>query len=559
MSIYEEFLKKGHKVDPVHDFRELVYRSEERYSELPAFQLRDRIVTYREFADDYRVIVTAFLNLGYKDKRVAVVGANSYAWILGYLAAATVGVVVPIDKELSSADIVNFIKEADCTAVVGDENIVSSLECDIVKYVFNTKKGGFTTVDDLLKEGRTLYNEGNREVDTMPINAEEMSILIFTSGTTGNSKGVCLSQKNICANIYQTSRMVKVDKTLHSLSVLPLHHTYETTLGHLLLLSGGSCISYCDGLRHVAKNIAEYRPSVLIVVPLLLEFILNRINASLRQSLPKRYVPSEETPLLDMIKGLPAVLRFIVKKKVKKSLGGRLRLLIVGAAPIKPEIIETFYLLGIATYQGYGLTETSPLIAGNNDFYVNPYAVGLPIHGVEIKIENPNEEGVGEVICKGDNVMLGYYNDPEETERVMRNGYFHTGDLGRFDEDGFLYLAGRCKNVIVAQNGKNIYPEELEQRLSESPIISEVLVLGASNSKGGTAVKAKILPNLEKIEETYGKDLSKEEISNLILNVVSEINENLPIYKKITITEIVWEAFEKTTTKKIKRFGTNAE
>lgn len=558
MSIYEEFLKKGHKVDPVHDFRELVYRSEERYGDLPAFELRGRTVSYKDFANDYRAIVTEFLNLGYKDKRVAIVGVNSYGWILGYLAAATCGVAVPIDKELSPEDIVNFINEAGCVAVVGDESIISKLECDIVKYAISSKKGGYKTVDELLDEGRKLYDGGMKDVDTMPVDADEMSILIFTSGTTGNSKGVCLAQKNICANINQTSRMVKIDKTLHSLSVLPLHHTYETTLGHLLLLSGGACISYCDGLRHVAKNITEYHPSVLIVVPLLLEFILKRVDASLRQSLPKRYVPSEDPSLLDMIKGLPAILRFVVKKKVKKSLGGRLRLLIVGAAPIKPETIETFYLLGISTYQGYGLTETSPLIAGNNDFYVNPKAVGLPIHGVEIKIENPNDEGVGEVICRGDNVMLGYYNDPEETERVMRGGYFHTGDLGRFDEDGFLYLTGRCKNVIVAQNGKNIYPEELEERLSEAAFVSEAFVLGVPNTKGGTAVKAKIFPHLEKIKEVFGKELSKEEICKLIADVVAEINEKLPIYKKITITEIVWEAFEKTTTKKIKRFGANA-
>lgn len=351
--------------------------------------------------------------------------------------------------------------------------------------------------------------------------------------------------------------MVKVDKTLHSLSVLPLHHTYETTLGHLLLLSGGSCISYCDGLRHVAKNIAEYRPSVLIVVPLLLEFILKRIDASIRKSLPAKMLPPEDTPLADMINGLPALIRFVVKRKVKKSLGGRLRLLIVGAAPIKKETIETFMLLGITTYQGYGLTECSPLIAGNNDFYMNAAAVGLPIHDVEIKIENPNAEGVGEIVAKGDNIMLGYFNASEETAEVMRNGYFHTGDLGYFDEDGFLYITGRCKNVIVAQNGKNIYPEELETRLCEESFISESLVLGVPNSKGGTAVKAKIFPDLEKIKEAFGANVEENKIHELMSEAIARINDVLPTYKKITVTEIVWEAFEKTTTKKIKRFGKN--
>ncbi len=559
MSIYEEFLKKGHKINPVYDFRQLVYQSAKLYGGLPAFQLRDRIITYSEFEKEYKAATTAFLDLGYQNKRIAVIGANSYGWILSYLASATVGVVVPIDKELSVEDIENFIREAECTAVVADEKILQKMGCEIEKFTTD-KSGNFKSIFDLVKEGSVLYENGNTTVDTMSVDAEEMSILIFTSGTTGNSKGVCLSQKNICANINQTARMVKVDKTLHSLSVLPLHHTYETTLGHMLLLSGGSCISYCDGLRHVSKNIGEYRPSVLIVVPLLLDFILKRIDSTLRASLPKKFVPSEETPLLEMLKGLPAILRFIVKRKVKKSLGGRLRLLIVGAAPIKPEVIETFMFLGITTYQGYGLTECSPLIAGNNDFYMNPEAVGLPIHGVEIKIENPNDEGVGEVIARGDNIMLGYYNAPEETAQVMRGGWFHTGDLGRFDEDGFLYLTGRCKNVIVAQNGKNIYPEELETRLLEDDFVEEALVIGVPNSKGGTSVKAKIFPKIEKIKEKLGgKEPSVKEIAEHIQKAVSKINDKLPVYKKIVETEIVDEAFEKTTTKKIKRFGKNVK
>ena len=559
MSIYEEFLKKKHDINPVTDFRQLVYQSAQLYGNLPAFVLRDRTVTYQELESEYKSLCTIFIEKGYKDKRIAVVGANSYGWILTYLAAATVGVVVPIDKELSTEDIVEFIKAGECSAVFADERILMQLDCEnIDKYSINESKKGNVSLTTLVKEGEKLYQDGNREIDTMPIDSEGMRILIFTSGTTGNSKGVCLAQKNICANINQTASMVKVDPTLHSLSVLPLHHTYETTLGHLLLLSGGSCISYADGLRQVAKNISEYRPSVLIVVPLLLEFILKRIDASIRKSLPAKMLPSEDTSLLDMLKGFPALIRFVVKRKVKKTLGGRLRLLIVGAAPIKPEVIETFMFLGITTYQGYGLTETSPLIAGNNDFYMNVNAVGLPIHGVEIKIENPNEEGVGEIIAKGDNVMLGYYNDPEATEIAMRGGYFHTGDLGYFDEEGFLYITGRCKNVIVAQNGKNIYPEELETRLIEEDFVSEALVLGVPNAKGGMSVKAKVFPDMDKIKEVYGdKPLSNEDIIKEIHEVVAKINDKLPTYKKIIITEVVWEAFEKTTTKKIKRFGNN--
>ncbi len=553
MSIYEEFLKKRHKIRPVHDFRELVYESEKHFAKLPAFHLRDRKITYEEFAENYRSLCTALLERGYKGKRIAIIGANSYGWISAYLAAASIGVAVPIDKELSVDDMLNFMNDAECSAVFADEAILKQMpELDGVT------KFAVSEIDVLFAEGAKLYAEGKNEIDKMPMNVEEMSILIFTSGTTGNSKGVCLSQKNICANINSTACMVKVDPTLHSLSVLPLHHTYETTLGHMLLLSGGSCISYADGLRQVARNITEYQPSVLIVVPLLLEFILKRIDSQIRKSLPEKILPAEGTPLSEVLKALPWILRVIVKRKVKKSLGGKLRLLIVGAAPIKPEVIESFCALGITTYQGYGLTECSPLIAGNNDFYMNAAAVGLPIPDVEIKIENPNDEGVGEIVAKGDNIMIGYYNDPEGTAHVMRGGYFHTGDLGKFDEEGFLYVTGRCKNVIVAQNGKNIYPEELETRLSEEDYISEALVLGVPNAKGGTAIKAKIFPCIEKIQQVY-KDVvpSQDDILKEIAGVVAKINDSLPNYKKIIVTEIVWEAFEKTTTKKIKRFGQN--
>ncbi len=563
MSIYQEFLKKGHDIHPVKDFREIVYNSAKRYGTLPAFVLRDRTITYNQLEKEYKAVSSYLLKNGYKNQRIAVVGANGYGWILAYMAATTVGVSVPIDKELDIDDILNFVKEAECTAIFADAKILDKIPEELrlarfsiapdKKVVFNGE-----TIENLVEQGEKIYNEGFTEIDSLEINPEEMSILIFTSGTTGNSKGVCLSQKNICANINSTARMVKVDPTLHSLSVLPLHHTYETTLGHMLLLSGGSCISYADGLRQVAKNITEYRPSVLIVVPLLLEFILKRINVTIRESLPKKLVPPEDVSLLDMIKGLPGIIRFIVKRKIRKSLGGKLRLLIVGAAPIKPETIETFCYLGITTYQGYGLTECSPLIAGNNDFYMNVSAVGLPIPGVEIKIDNPNDEGVGEVVAKGDNIMLGYYNDEEATANAMRGGYFHTGDLGYFDEDGFLYLTGRCKNVIVAQNGKNIYPEELEERLSECDVVEEVLVLGVPDNKGGTTIKAKIFPCLDKIKEIYQTKIpSAEQIKTEISKAVSSINDKLPTYKKIIITEIVSEAFEKTTTKKIKRFGNN--
>ena len=562
MNTYQKFLQKSHKVERLRDFRELVYRSAENYAEHTAFQLREKNISFQSFKADYQALCTTFIDKGYQGKRIAVAGSNSYNWILVYLAASTVGVAVPIDKELTSADMDNFIGAAECVAVFADGNILKKVQQgkEIDKYTINGK-GDATPLEELVEEGCALYTGGLKDFDTMEINPNELHILIFTSGTTGNAKGVCLSQTNVCANIYSTSSMVKIDPYRHTLSVLPIHHTYESTLGHLLILSGGGRISYSDGLRYVGKNISEYQPSVVIAVPLLLEFMLRTIDKTVRKSLPARYTKNPNLPFADLFRSLPLPLRLIVKKKVRKSLGGKLKLLIVGAAAIKPETIEAFGLLGITTYQGYGLTECSPLLAGNNDFFQNAQSCGLPIPGVEIQIENPDEEGVGEIIAKGENIMLGYYNDPETTEEIMRGGWFHTGDLGYIDEEGWLYITGRCKSVIVTQNGKNIYPEELEARLLDEKIISEAVVVATRNMKGdGEAVKAKIYPDYEMIKEVYqGAVESDEAIELAIKDAVEAVNDQMPNYKRIAVVEIVKEPFEKTTTKKIKRFGANVE
>lgn len=560
MNTYQKFLQKKHDVRPINDFRELVYASAERFGQKPAFRLREKIISYNSLKLDYQALCSSFISKGYIGKRIAVIGANGYEWILTYLAAATVGVVVPIDKELSSEDMDNFIEAAECAAVVADEKLLHNVqkETAIDKYSMAAESDA-ATISQLVEEGCTLYAKGTKQIDTMTIDPEELHVLIFTSGTTGNAKGVCLSQKNICANVYSISSMVRINPSRHTLSVLPLHHTYESTIGHILILSGGGCISYCDGLRYVGKNMMEYRPSVIIAVPLLLEFMMRTINKSVRKGLPEKYTGNPNQTLAQLLRELPAPVRFMVKRKVKKSLGGKLKLLIVGAAAIKPEIIEAFDLLGITTLQGYGLTECSPLLAGNNDFFRNIKSVGLPVHGVEIKIDNPNEEGVGEIIAKGDNIMMGYYNDPEGTEKIMRGGWFHTGDLGRFDEEGFLYITGRCKNVIVTRNGKNIYPEELEDRLMDEPAVEEAVVVGVPSLRGDDiAVKAKIYPNMDMINELYqGTVHSKEAIVQTVKDIVEQVNDKQPHYKRITVVEVVWQPFEKTTTKKIKRYGDN--
>ncbi len=556
MNIYQKFLNKNYNVKKVNDFRELIYNSEKKYSEVAAFKLKDKIITYRQFKTDYQYLSTWLLTLGYKNAKIALIGNNSYEWILTYLSVSTIGVVVPIDKELNAKDILDFVYAAECKAVIADSQILKKIVPLIKSGIrtYSTNNLG----NELITPGKNEYMQGKNEIDSLSINVDEMKILLFTSGTTGKPKGVCLSQKNICSNIYSAAKMVKVDKTRHALSMLPLHHTYELTLGHLLLLSAGGCISYNDGLLNVAKNIDEYKPTVIITVPRLLETLLKIIDKNVRNGLPQRHLKNNnDSSFFELFCSLPIYMRIIIRVKTKKSLGGKLKLLIVGAAGIDPEIVKSFYKLGIKTYQGYGLTECSPLLAGNNDFYMNPYSTGLPVYGVELKIDNPNEEGIGEIIVRGDNVMLGYYNDIEETNKVIINGYFHTGDLGKIDDDGFLYITGRSKNVIVTKNGKNIYPEELETKLCEEKVISEALVIGVPNKKGDTSIKAKIVPDIKMIDEMQGKVTNKEEIKSIIQSVVDKINKIIPSYKRIEIIEIISDTLEKNTIQKIKRYGIN--
>ena len=383
-----------------------------------------------------------------------------------------------------------------------------------------------------------------------------MKILLFTSGTTGNSKAVMLSHNNICSNIISVASIVKVDNTTSVLSILPLHHTYECTLGFLLVLYGGGTISHCDGLRYITQNIQEYKPTFILCVPLLLENVYKKILKTLKTSLPKKYTEDESK----ITEKLPFYLKGIVKRKVKKSLGGKIKTFIVGAAAIKPDIVEVFFSLGIKVLQGYGLTECSPLVAGNNDFYYKAASCGMPIPNVTYQIDNPNEEGIGEIIVKGPNVMLGYYQNKEATVKALKDGWFHTGDLGYMDDDKFLYIAGRSKNMILTKNGENIYPEEIENILNDSDLIEESLVIGASDGKDDVQVKAKIFPNIEAIKEYLGNKIpTKEEIRKVLSDTVRKANEKLPNFKHIKSFKIMDENFEKTTTNKVKRFGKNVE
>lgn len=543
-----------------NDYREIVNHSAETFKDKAAFQIKVkgkegyRYVSYEEARDLYYALCAEFIQRGFKGKKIAVTGKNSCEWSLCYLAAATVGCVVPIDKEVSAEDAVAFMKSAECVALFGDKKYVDAIQ----EKGYDAEYHDFSFV---WERNLKISEEMKAEIDSIPLPKDECQILIFTSGTTGSSKGVCLSQGAVCANIYSTVQVVKITPKDKTLSLLPLHHTYECTLNFLLLFSKGACITYCDGLTKIKKNLLEYKPTVLVVVPVILKMLSKQIKKGVAASCPKRYAKLfEEYTLGYAMRRTPLPLRLLIKRSIRKQLGGDMRLFIVGAAAVEPHLIEDFDAIGIEILQGYGLTECAPLVAGNCDFYMNVNSAGKVMPGNEMKIIEPNDEGVGEIVTRGENLMLGYYRDKEATDAVFQDGWFKTGDLGYIDEDGWLYIRGRLKNVIVTPNGKNVYPEELEERLGDYSEIAEAIVIEGRTRNGETSVKAKIVANLDELKEKFADlDVSDAEaVKEKIKMIVDEINDKIPDYKRIRIIEVVKE-LEKTTTAKIKRYGKNAE
>ena len=569
LNIAEQLKLKYHKTEEVTNFKDLIERSAKNYATRTAFKLKDKngkifSITYEEFKKDIVYLGTNLIKNGLLNKKIAVIGQNSYKWCVSYLAASIVGIVVPIDKELHSDDVINFMNVAEASCILGDNKNLDQVKDNFEKLnnpntmfiYFNDTNSSSFTFDDFKDTGKKIYEDGFNDFDNIKINPDEMRILLFTSGTTGNAKGVCLSQRNICSNILSTYGIVKVKRSDLFFSVLPLHHTYECTLGFLLPIYSGASIAHCEGLRYISQNMAEFHPSVILCVPLLLEKMHKTIVKSMNKSLPEKYRKTDnQNPYND----LPAILKKIVRTKVKNTLGGRLRVFIVGAASVNPNIVADFRNLKLNTLQGYGLTECSPLVAGNTDFFQRDDSAGLPIPNVEYKIDSPNSEGIGEILVKGPNVMLGYYKNDEETKKAIQDGWFHTGDLGKVDENGYLYITGRCKSVIVTKNGKNIYPEEVEYYLNDNPLVSESLVLGIHKEDDDeTYINAQIYPNIEAIAEYLKSSVpTKSEIKKVISDVVSSVNKKLPNYKHIKGVIIRDKEFEKTTTQKVKRYGNN--
>lgn len=518
-------------------------------------------VTFRQLKADIWALGTAFLDMGLADKRVAVIGENRYEWVVSYMAAACGNImIVPIDRELAAPDIINLLKIAKVSAVVYSPKIASKVadaksEVPEIEYMIamdESDKEAELFVPALIEKGKAMIESGNRAYDDVKIDTEEPKIMLFTSGTTALSKGVLLCNRNITSDLMAMCKMVYVGPDDVFLSILPPHHTYECTCGIMAPIYRGSCIAFNDGLKYIPNNLAESRATVMLGVPAVFELIYNRIWAAARQKgidgkLKKGIKLSNALMKLGIDK------RRSIFKAVHDTFGGKVRLFISGAAAIDPAISKGFRDLGITFLQGYGITECSPIITLNREVNYKDDSAGIPLTCLEVKIHEPNEEGIGEIKCKGDNVMLGYYENDEETSKAIKDGWFYTGDLGYVDDDGFWYITGRKKNIIIAKNGKNVYPEELETFICKSDYVSECMVY--EDKRGSdTEICVQIFPNMSEIELKLGKDAADEKIKELMQSVVDEVNKRNPTWKYIRRVYVRKEEFEKTTTKKIKRY-----
>lgn len=560
------------KTRAISNIREMFKTSAEMFPDNNAFMQKFdpkgkfQKITYRHALDDMNGLGASLKDLGLLGKRVALVGPNSYQWAISYLATVSgLGIIVPLDKELDPKDLEELIKTAGAEAIIYsgkfDKAFSEMKEKDScpIKILINMdaekhpdKANDKYSWWELVSEGRNKILKGKTSYLNLPIDNEAMSVLLFTSGTSGSIKGVMLSHKNIVTDLMMSSTVIQQRPDDIFFSVLPVHHTYECTGGFLMALYHGSCIAYCQGLKYIVKNMKEVRPTVMLTVPAILESVQRRIiknvekrvktsyfMAGLKISMKARKVGIE---LSDKLFG-----------EVKESLGGRLRVTICGGAPVDPGTLRFMRSLGILAVQGYGLTETSPMVALNPEFKMRDDSAGLILPNMEVKVENPDEDGNGELCFKGDNVMIGYYQDEESTDEVIKDGWFYSGDLGYVDKKGFIYLTGRKKNVIIAKNGKNVFPEEIEQLLKEIRFIEESMVWGENSTKD-TIIVATLLLNEEEIEYELGVDYTQEEVEELLWNDIDVINKRLPAYKKIVRIHIRKEPFIKTTTNKIKRF-----
>ena len=546
------------------NIKEIIKYSTENYSENTAFTIKNKTgknteykkITYKQLSEDINALGTALLKLGLKGKRIAIIGKNRYEWILSYITTLNgVGIAVPLDKGLPEQEIILSVQRSKADAIIFEENMIDLMkkikkenETNLTQYILmdDVKEEGVLNLNKLIETGKEEVNKGNKEYIDAEIDNDKMSVILFTSGTTSLAKAVMISHRNIASNVAALKYEQPFCSSDTNIAFLPFHHMYGSTC-LILMLSDGVNNVFCDGLRHIQENLKEYKVSVFVCVPLILEAMHKKIMQTIdKTGQRKKFEFGKKISKLLLKLGIDV--RRKLFKQILDELGGEVRAVVCGAAALNTKVAEDFNAIGVYTVQGYGLTETAPVVSGENKDTLGYNSCGKPLLNVEVKISNPNEDGIGEIAVKGPNVMLGYYENEEATKEVLKDGWFYTGDLGYLGKKGHIYIAGREKSVIVLKNGKNIYPEEIETLISNLPYVAENMVFGYP--KGDDLVlSAKIVYNPE-----YFKGDSKNKIQSKIWSDIKQINTKLTTFKHIKKLIVTDEPMIKTTTAKVKRF-----
>ena len=556
----------------ISDLRELVKGSAHKYGNAVGFRFKDaegKITgrTYIEFDRDIDCLGTALISMGLKDTRISIISENRYEWGVCYFSTINgTGVSVPLDKYLPKNEVENLIQRGGVETVFYSPAFHQMMQeiaksNDKVKHYIcmeNTadlpsQDSRFLTLQELIGKGKSLLDAGDRSFIDAAIDRGKMSILLFTSGTTSISKGVMLSHSNVASNVTAMSTIIHAGPGDVHLSLLPLHHTFENSIGLMYMVHSGVCIAYCEGIRFIAQNLREYGVTILVAVPAILESMYKKLQDGIQKS-GKAKLVGILTKVSDVLRYMGIDLRRKIFKSVFEKLGPGLRLAVSGAAPLDTAAIVGFEKMGLILLQGYGLTETSPVIAADNDFVNVPGTVGYPMAGIEVAIDAPDENGMGEIITRGENVMLGYFEDPEATAEVIdAEGWFRTGDLGTIDEKGLLRITGRAKSMIVFTNGKKAFPEEYEVLLNNVLGIKDSFVWGNKAADGDIQVCAKLVIDREQIAAGKDRIPSESELASILDSAIKDINKTLPQYKIIRYFVMTDEDLVKTTKMTIKR------
>ena len=558
--------EKIYKCLEINNLKDMLNKTKNLYGNRPAYKIRVdseeyKIYTHLEVRNMVDALGTALIDLGLKGKRIAVIGENCYQWEIAYLSIVCgTGIVVPLDKALPENELEELIERSEIEAIFYTKKYSDIIEK--IKYNPNNKlkhlivlnednnKEGIYSQKELIKKGKKLIENGNKEFINAEINNEEMNIMLFTSGTTSKSKVVALSHKNICSNLMDIASVLDVNSEDTLLSFLPLHHVFECTVGFLFSLYVGAQTVFCDGIRHIVENLNEYQVSVMACVPAIYE----RIFGMIRKKLEKEGKLQEILDNEEKYANVSMEEKKQIFKDIHNMLGGKIKLFISGAAALDYQIEAKYRLLGLNLVQGYGLTETSPVIGVGSKKYYKTGSIGKTVPSVEVKIKNPNSEGVGELLVKGPSIMLGYYGDEKATREAFEEEWFNTGDLARIDEEGYIFICGRKKNVIVLKNGKNIYPEEMENLVNKIEGVNESFIFGKQKTqdKDDIKINVEIVFDREIMKEVYNAT-TESKIHEVLLDKIKEINKAMPKYKAIRGMILTEKPLIKTTTNKIKR------